>query len=178
MTEPTSVRYQQEPSSSTKILQVGSGDSSEPIRSRPAVVTVLVPPGQPRILLGTREEQEEWTKGETELEIQGKEGDDLVITCISDGGRPAGAVQAATTAEILSRGELSWRDEAGHLVLTDTDTSTHKMGEKSWRTVSVIRLRLGWEDRDRQIYCHVTSYVSVEPLQVNKLNNTRKNLFT
>lgn len=131
--------------------QVGSGDSSEPIRSRPAVVTVLVPPGQPRILQGKREEQEKWTQGDTELEIQGEEGDDLVITCISDGGRPAG--------------ELSWRDEAGHLVLTDTDTSTHKMGDKSWRTVSVIRLRLGWEDRDRQIYCHVTSFVSVKPLQ-------------
>ena len=66
----------------------------------------------------------------------------------------------------MYEGELSWRDEAGHLVLTDTDTSTHKMGDKSWRTVSVIRLRLGWEDRDRQIYCHVTSHVAVEPLQV------------
>ena len=50
-------------------------------------------------------------------------------------------------------------------VLTDTDTSTHKMADKSWRTVSKIRLRPGIEDRNKAVFCLVNNHVSLRPLQ-------------
>jgi hypothetical protein len=126
--------------------QVGAAADNEPIRSVAASLTVLVPPGQPALVRGRAE-----GPGRARLEVEGEEGEELLLTCTSEGGRPAG--------------EITWRDEAGHLVLTDTDTSTHKMGDKSWRTVSRIRLRLGFDDRDRTILCHVTSHISPEPLE-------------
>ena len=50
-------------------------------------------------------------------------------------------------------------------VLTDTDTSTHKMADKSWKTVSKIRLRPGVEDRNKAVFCLVNNHVSLRPLQ-------------
>jgi len=127
--------------------QVGSGRESTSIRSAPAKLTVLMPPGQPQIAhqgFGGEE-------GRTELELEVEEGEELELTCISEGGRPAG--------------EITWRDEEGEQVLTDTDTSTHKMADKSWRTVSKIRLRPGVEDRNKAVFCLVANHVSLRPLQ-------------
>jgi len=127
--------------------QVGSGSESTSIRSALAKLTVLVPPGQPKIVhQGSGEEE-----GRTELELEVEEGEALELTCISEGGRPAG--------------EITWRDEEGEQVLTDTDTSTHKMADKSWRTVSKIRLRPGFEDRNKAVFCLVANHVSQGPLQ-------------
>ena len=50
-------------------------------------------------------------------------------------------------------------------VLTDTDTSTHKLEDKSWRTISKIRLRLGFEDRNKAVYCHVANHISETPME-------------
>ena len=50
-------------------------------------------------------------------------------------------------------------------VLTDTDTSTHKLEDKSWRTISKIRLRLGFEDRNKAVYCHVANHISKTPME-------------
>ena len=150
-------------------IKVGSGSESKSIRSAPAKLTVLVPPGQPKIVhQGSGEE------GRTELEVEVEEGEALELTCVSEGGRPAG--------------EITWRDEEGEQVrrssffqvdyfskilfpfcmsqvLTDTDTSTHKMADKSWRTVSKIRLMPGFEDRNKAVFCLVTNHVSPRPLQ-------------
>ena len=149
-------------------IKVGSGSESTSIRSALAKLTVLVPPGQPKIVhQGSGEEE-----GRTELELEVEEGEALELTCISEGGRPAG--------------EITWRDEEGEQVrthcvgpaflkycspfvclqvLTDTDTSTHKMANKSWRTVSKIRLRPGFEDRNKAVFCLVANHVSQGPLQ-------------
>ena len=128
--------------------QVGAGATSPSIRSQPATVTVMVPPRQPRLAKGDVPRPE---RGETELEVEAEEGEEMVVTCTSEGGRPAG--------------EITWRDEVGQLLLTDTDTSTHKMEDKSWRTVSTIRMKTSYSDRERTIFCHVTSHISAEPLQ-------------
>ena len=39
------------------------------------------------------------------------------------------------------------------------------MGDKSWRTVSKIRLSAGFEDRTKAVFCSVTNHVSPRPLQ-------------
>ena len=126
--------------------QVGAGELSVAIRSSPAVLTVLVPPGQPRLTKGSGVEG-----GRTTLEVEAEEGEEVVVTCVSEGGRPAA--------------ELTWRDELGDLVMADTDTSTHNMGDKSWKTVSVIRMRLGFEDRGRSLVCEASSHLSPSPLE-------------
>ena len=78
-------------------IKVGSGSESKAIRSALAKLTVLVPPGQPKIVhQGSGEE------GRTELEVEVEEGEALELTCISEGGRPAG--------------EITWRDEEGEQV--------------------------------------------------------------
>jgi len=125
--------------------QVGSGSESTAIRSALAKLTVLVPPGQPKIA------QHGSLEGRTELELEVEEGESLELTCISEGGRPAG--------------EITWRDEEGEQVLTDTDTSTHKLADKSWRTKSKIRLRPSFEDRDKSVFCLVANHVSQRPMQ-------------
>ena len=79
------------------LLKVGSGSESTAIRSALAKLTVLVPPGQPKIAQhGSLEE------GRTELDLEVEEGESLELTCISEGGRPAG--------------EITWRDEEGEQV--------------------------------------------------------------
>ena len=50
-------------------------------------------------------------------------------------------------------------------VLTDTDTSTHKLEDKSWRTISKIRLRLGFEDRNKAVFCQVANHISETPME-------------
>ena len=78
-------------------IKVGSGSESKAIRSALAKLTVLVPPGQPKIVhQGSGEE------GRTELEVEVEEGEALELTCVSEGGRPAG--------------EITWRDEEGEQV--------------------------------------------------------------
>ena len=76
--------------------KVGSGSESTAIRSALAKLTVLVPPGQPKIA------QHSSLEGRTELELEVEEGESLELTCISEGGRPAG--------------EITWRDEEGEQV--------------------------------------------------------------
>ena len=76
--------------------KVGSGSESTAIRSALAKLTVLVPPGQPKIA------QHGSLEGRTELELEVEEGESLELTCISEGGRPAG--------------EITWRDEEGEQV--------------------------------------------------------------
>ena len=169
--------------------KVGSGSESRAIRSALAKLTVLVPPGQPKIL-----RQGSGQKGKTDLELdlaeedlvlEVAEGEVLELACISEGGRPAG--------------EITWRDEEGEQVnqdnithknteprekiitwmrffdsnffvklfgqvLTDTDTSTHKLEDKSWRTISKIRLRLGFEDRNKAVFCQVANHISEAPM--------------
>ena len=79
-------------------IKVGSGSESKAIRSALAKLTVLVPPGQPKIVhQGSGEEE-----GRTELEVEVEEGAALELTCVSEGGRPAG--------------EITWRDEEGEQV--------------------------------------------------------------
>lgn len=123
--------------------QVGASGSSNPIRSAPAQVTVLVPPGQPLLVHG---ENIDGVEGVEELVVDAEEGGDLVVTCVSKGGRPAG--------------EVTWRDEWGDPVAADTQTKTVKMEDKSWHTVSVLRLRVGLEDRDRKLVCHVSTHIN------------------
>ena len=87
-------------------LKVGSGSESRAIRSGLAKLTVLVPPGQPKIL-----RQGPGQKGKTDLELalaeedlvlEVAEGEVLELAYISEGGRPAG--------------EITWRDEEGEQV--------------------------------------------------------------
>ena len=87
-------------------MKVGSGSESRAIRSALAKLTVLVPPGQPKIL-----RQSPGQKGKTDLELdlaeedlvlEVAEGEVLELACISEGGRPAG--------------EITWRDEEGEQV--------------------------------------------------------------
>ena len=75
-------------------IKVGSGSESSSIRSALAKLTVLVPPGQPKIV--------HKGEGRPELEVEVDEGEALELTCISEGGRPAG--------------EITWRDEEGEQV--------------------------------------------------------------
>ena len=75
--------------------KVGSGSESKAIRSSLAKLTVLVPPGEPKIV------QQGFGEGRTELE-EVEEEEAVELTCISEGGRPAG--------------EITWRDEDGEQV--------------------------------------------------------------
>ena len=84
------------------LKKVGSGRESTSIRSALAKLTVLVPPGQPKIVHQGFEDKE----GRTELELEVEEGEELELTCISEGGRPAG--------------EITWRDEEGEQVRRDS----------------------------------------------------------
>ena len=78
--------------------KVGSGSESKAIRSSLAKLTVLVPPGEPRIV------HQGFEEGRTELEEVDVE-EAVELTCISEGGRPAG--------------EITWRDEDGEQVYRD-----------------------------------------------------------
>ena len=84
--------------SETALHKVGSGSKSKAIRSSLAKLTVLVPPGEPRIV------HQGFEEGRTELEDV-EEEEAVELTCISEGGRPAG--------------EITWRDEDGEQVYRD-----------------------------------------------------------
>ena len=76
--------------------KVGSGSESKAIRSSLAKLTVLVPPGEPRIV----------HQGDRRTELEEVDVEEAVeLTCISEGGRPAG--------------EITWRDEDGEQVYRD-----------------------------------------------------------
>ena len=81
----------------TALPKVGSGSESKAIRSSLAKLTVLVPPGEPKIV------HQGFGEGRTELEeVDVEEEEAVELTCISEGGRPAG--------------EITWRDEDGEQV--------------------------------------------------------------
>ena len=82
----------------TALPKVGSGSESKAIRSSLAKLTVLVPPGEPKIV------HQGFGEGRTELEEVDVE-EAVQLTCISEGGRPAG--------------EITWRDEDGEQVYRD-----------------------------------------------------------
>ena len=84
----------------TTLPKVGSGSESKAIRSSLAKLTVLVPPGEPKIV------QQGFGEGRTELEeVDIEEEEAVELTCISECGRPAG--------------EITWRDEDGEQVYRD-----------------------------------------------------------
>ena len=88
----------------TTLPKVGSGSESKAIRSSLAKLTVLVPPGEPKIV------HQGFEEGRTELEEVDVE-EAVELTCISEGGRPAG--------------EITWRDEDGEQVYTYRDNPVH-----------------------------------------------------
>ena len=94
--------------------KVGSGSESRAIRSALAKLTVLVPPGQPKILrqgLGQKGKTDlelDLALAEEDLVLEVAEGEVLELACISEGGRPAG--------------EITWRDEEGEQVSQDDIT--------------------------------------------------------
>ena len=76
--------------------QAGAGRGQQAIRSHPATLTVLSPPGPPVISQGER------------LEVE--EGDQVELECVTRGARPAG--------------ELEWSGETGQQILGQTRTET------------------------------------------------------
>jgi len=116
--------------------QVGASGEANPIRSGPARLKVMVPPGVPRIL-----------QGELMETVVGVE---TVLECSSSGGRPAG--------------EIVWKDEDGKEILTNTITRTKKLKDmKSFETISVLRLKPQIEDDRKKIFCSASSDISPSP---------------
>lgn len=116
--------------------QVGASGTASPIRSGPAQLKVMVPPGVPRIM-----------QGEVMETVDGVE---TVLECSSSGGRPAG--------------EIVWKDEEGKEILTNTMTRTKRLADmKTFETISVLRLKPGIEDDRKKIFCSVSSDISPSP---------------
>eukprot|EP00092_Neocalanus_flemingeri_P012317 GFUD01013277.1.p1 GENE.GFUD01013277.1~~GFUD01013277.1.p1 ORF type:complete len:334 (+),score=72.65 GFUD01013277.1:208-1209(+) len=117
--------------------QVGASGDTPPIRSGPARLTVMVPPGVPRIM-----------QGEVMETVEGVE---TVLECTSSGGRPAG--------------EIVWRDEDGKEILTNTITRTKKLPDmKTFDTISVLRLKPQVQDDHKKIFCSVSSDIHPSPI--------------
>jgi len=116
--------------------QVGAFGEASPIRSTPARLKVMVPPGVPKI-----------QQGDVTETVAGVE---TVLECSSSGGRPAG--------------EIVWKDEDGKEILTNTITRTKKLEDrKSFDTISVLRLKPQIEDDQKKIFCTVSSDISPSP---------------
>jgi len=116
--------------------QVGAFGEASPIRSAPARLKVMVPPGVPKIL-----------QGDVTETVAGVE---TVLECSSSGGRPAG--------------EIVWKDEDGKEILTNTITRTKKLEDgKTFETFSVLRLKPQLDDDQRKIFCTVSSDISPDP---------------
>jgi hypothetical protein len=116
--------------------QVGAFGETNPIRSGPAHLKVLVPPGVPKIMQGDV--------------LEAVAGVETVLECTSSGGRPAG--------------EIMWKDEEGKEILTNTITRTKKLKDmKTFETISVLRLKPQIEDNMKKIFCTVSSDISPGP---------------
>jgi len=113
--------------------QVTAAGSSNPIRSQPAHLTVMVPPGKPHILQGDV--------------VEAIDGDEIILECKTSGGRPAA--------------EIVWKDESGNEILTNTIMKTKKLSDmKTFETSSVLRMWTGLEDDRKKIFCSAQSDIS------------------
>lgn len=120
--------------------QVGASGDVPAIRSKPVHLTVMVPPGEPKIL-----------QGEV---VEAEVGVESVLECTSGGGRPAG--------------EIVWRDEDGKEILTNTITRTKKLlDRKTFETISVLTLKPKLQDNQKKIFCSVSSDINPSPISTS-----------
>ena len=134
--------------------QVGGTDTSPPMRSRSARLTVQVPPGPPQIL---HDDTKDTDDDSGDVVISVKDGETAILECESMGGRPAASLNW-------------WQDEVGRSVqqLEEVKTRTVKYWENdtavdnnSLRTVSVLRLRVSRTNHhNRLILCAASNVAS------------------
>jgi len=94
--------------------QVG-GHGMEPILSPPATLQVMVEPGRPSIL---EAREGDW--------VEVEQGDELLLTCESHGGRP--------------HAEIQWKDKEGNFVMGNAEEHVTRIGNtNSFKTVSKLR---------------------------------------
>lgn len=85
--------------------QVGAAEGIEPVRSRYAKLTVLVPPDPPRIMAADL--NPDLQMHDSDRVIKTVEDRQVEITCESRGGKPAAEVHFRTVPSTLQEGESS-----------------------------------------------------------------------
>ena len=121
--------------------QVGAGETSRPIRSKTAKLSVQLPPGVPKIL-----------GGEAGI-ISVNEGGVGILECESAGGKPAASID--------------WTEESGKtLKLDSVSTRTIKDEQtQTFKTVSSLRFQVERSMHNKTIVCSAINIVSTEPLK-------------
>jgi len=118
--------------------QIGAGDTSRPLRSKPAKISVQLPPGVP-VILG----------GETGV-ISVNEDSIEILECESAGGKPAA--------------RIDWRDESGKPFKLDmVDTRTMKEDKnQTFKTISSVRYKVERAMHNKTVICSAINIASTE----------------